>query len=172
LKKCRMWSAIVFALRYSCLFQLVSQCEAVKGVIVLRLVRHASRKRLNVNFTVEETECFLSLIPSSILVAIGAAMTALDHIACNNGNIEDWSAALGEWYIGAAVLAFLNVFTHALYLCGQGSGIAIYDEGMTLRNHNSERIQLCNILPSQRPGLTGVATISLAVFYGIVIVCV
>eukprot|EP00573_Skeletonema_grethae_P010878 CAMPEP_0201692060 /NCGR_PEP_ID=MMETSP0578-20130828/5064_1 /ASSEMBLY_ACC=CAM_ASM_000663 /TAXON_ID=267565 /ORGANISM="Skeletonema grethea, Strain CCMP 1804" /LENGTH=598 /DNA_ID=CAMNT_0048177381 /DNA_START=163 /DNA_END=1959 /DNA_ORIENTATION=- len=172
MKKSRLWSAMVFALRYSCLFQIVSHSEAMKGVIVLRLVRHASVKRLKVNFTVEETECFISLIPSSILVAFGAAMTALDHMAYNNGNLKDWSTALCEWYIGAAVLAFLNVFTHSLFLCGQGSGIAIYGEGENLRNHSILSVQSYNILPSQRPGLTGVATISLAVFYGIFMVCV
>lgn len=172
LKKSRLWSAMVFALRYSCLCQIVTAPEVVKGVIVLRLVRHASLKRLKVNFTVEETECFISLIPSSILVAVGAAMTALDHIAYNNGNLNDWNTALCEWYIGAAVLTFLNVFTHALYVCGRESGIAIYDEGENWRNHSIERVQSYNILPSQRPVLTGVALISLVVFYVVFIVCV
>lgn len=172
LKKCRLWSPMVFALRYSCLFLMVSHSEALKGVIVLRLVRHVSWKSLKVNFTVEETECFISLIPSSILIAVGAALTALDHIAYNNGNLKDWSTALCEWYIGAAVLAFLNVLTHSFYVCGQGCGIGIYGEGENLRNYSTERVQSYNILPSQRPGLTGVATISLAVFYGVFMVCI
>ncbi|KAK1747046.1 hypothetical protein QTG54_002390 [Skeletonema marinoi] len=173
LKKTRMWPSVVFALRYTCLFQICwVPFEAVKGVIVLRLVKHLSLKHFKLNFTVEETECFLSVIPPSILVVFGAAVTALDHVAIGNGVVKDWSAAFYAWGTGAATLAFLNVFTHTLFLCGQGTGDAIYFEGTNLRNHSNERLQTYNLLPSQRPVYTGVVTFALALFYMIFMVAV
>jgi hypothetical protein len=172
LKQSRMWSTMVFAFRYSCLFHICTAPMAVKGIIVLRLVKHSSLRRvLKLNYTVEETECFIAMVPPSIFVALGAVVTALDHMAITNGD-EDWSMALYGWYSSAAVLVFINIFTHVVYYCGKETGEAIYVEGESMRNLSNERIQSYNLVPSQRPSITGIFAFALTVFYMLFLVCV
>ena len=179
LKKSRMWSTMVFALRYSCLFQICRPYAAVKGIILVRLAQHAGLKHLKLKFTftVEETECFLAVIHPGIVVALGAMLTVSDYMAITNWQNQDfwmqhWSEALGGWLFGAFVLIFFNVFTDVLYHCGSQSGEQIYDEGENMRNLSNERIQSYNALPSQRPSITGIFTITLTVFYLIFLMCV
>eukprot|EP00986_Skeletonema_menzelii_P001544 scaffold407_cov142-Skeletonema_menzelii.AAC.7 len=169
LKKCKMWPIIVFALRYSFLIHLCPKAQALKGVIFLQLVRHASLKHLNANFTLEETECVFSAISPRIYVVLGAVVTAME---IRNGVVKDLTTACHEWFIGACFLAFVNAYTYGLYFCGQGNGLLIYKEGETLRNQSIQRIQTYNMLPSQRPVLTGITTIFLAVLYVVFIVTV
>ncbi len=170
LKKCKMWSPIVFAYRYSCLFWVLNLPLSLRGVVVLRLVRYASSKHFNnFNLTLEETECFFSAIPSSIYVAIGMAMTATD---ISNSVVKDWTTAFNVWFTPACVLAFVNAYTYGLYFAGQGIGLSIYREGEMSRNHCNERLQSNNVLPSQTPVLTGVAVFFLAVFYVVFIISV
>eukprot|EP00986_Skeletonema_menzelii_P010912 scaffold5455_cov145-Skeletonema_menzelii.AAC.18 len=71
-------------------------CKMWSGVVVLRLARHATSKHFkNFNFTLEETECFVSAIPPSIYVAIGVAMTAMD---IKNGVVKDWMTAVSACF--------------------------------------------------------------------------
>mmetsp|Transcript_4765 Transcript_4765/g.8099 ORF Transcript_4765/g.8099 Transcript_4765/m.8099 type:complete len:579 (+) Transcript_4765:200-1936(+) len=164
LKICKMWPIIVFALRYSFLHQVCLFSQALKGVIFLRLARHASVKHLNANFTLEETECFFSAIPPSIYVAIGVAMTAMD---IKNGVVKDWMTAVNAWLVGPCFVACFNLLTYVFYWFGQASGDSIYEEGK-----RNERIQSNNLLPSRRPVFTGVVITFLALFYVVFIVCV
>ena len=169
LKICKMWPIIVFGLRYSFLHQVCLFSQALKGVIFLRLARHASVKHLNANFTLEETECVFSAISPRIYVVLGAVVTAME---IRNGVVKDLTTAFHEWFIGACFLAFVNAYTYGLYFCGQGNGLLIYKEGEALRNQSIQRIQTYNMLPSHRPVLTGITTIFLAVLYVVFIVTV
>jgi len=164
-KCCKMWSVMVFALRYLCLYKLCYVHQILKGVVVLRLARHATSKHFkNFNFTLEETECFFSAIPPSIYVAIGVAMTAMD---IKNGVVKDWMTAVNAWLVGPCFVACFNLLTYVFYWFGQASGDSIYEEGK-----RNERIQSNNLLPSRRPVFTGVVITFLALFYVVFIVCV
>jgi len=173
LKKSRNWATIVFALRYSCLFQSCTPLHAVKGIIILRLVNYVCLQRgmLKLNLTVEETECFLAAVPPIFLASLGGALTAFDYMEIINED-EDWSMALYGWYSSAAVLVILNIFTHVVYYGGKVGGEVIYDEGESMRNLNIERIASYNLVPSQRPSVLGIFILSLTVFYMIFIMCI
>jgi hypothetical protein len=81
-------------------------------------------KKVNLNFfTVEETECFIAVIPPSIFVALGALVTAFDLITITSSlNDHNWSMALFGWYNSVTVLVYFNIITQALYYGGKWTG--------------------------------------------------
>lgn len=124
-------------------------------------------KKVNLNFfTVEETECFIAVIPPSIFVALGALVTAFDLITITSSlNDHNWSIALFGWYNSVAVLVYFNIITQALYYGGKWTGEENYNVGETRRNFCNERIQSGNLLPSERPISNGIIFVTWVVFF-------
>jgi hypothetical protein len=171
LKKARMWSTIVFALRYSSLFHMCMPSEAVKGIIILRVAKHILKDLLTLNFTVEETECFIASVSPNLFASLAGAVMSFDYLGITNEHV-DWSMTLYGWYSSAAKLLFLNFFTHVAYRCGREFGDVLYFEGASMRNLINERVQSYNHLPSHRPTVYGNFVFTLTVFYMIFIMCV
>ncbi len=168
LKKCKMYSAIVLAYRYSFLFLLCGYSSdrvlMVFTVIFLRVFIYAivDTHDLDHDFFSLERTLFC------IQVAVGAFLAGEIYIPFK----KDKTTALRDWLIGFPLLVFFSAYANGMYFCGQGVGRTIYKEGESHRNHNNERIRTHYVLPSQRPSMTGIATIFLALLYVVFIICV
>ena len=164
LKKCKMYSVIVLAFKYSFLFQLCRYAERVFMIYIVLLIRlfmNAS-ERVDMNsFTLERTLFYVQ-------VAVGAVFAGEIWTPIK----KDKTTTLRDWLIGFPLLIFFSAYANGMYFCGQGVGRTIYKEGESQRNHNNERIRTYNVLPSQRPAMTGIATIFLALLYVVFVICV
>ena len=175
LKKARMWSVMVFCLKYTCLVQF-SGLDALNGSILFSLINKIIK--LPSIFVMKETELFMNRIESSVWLGSCLVWGRYQGISLSPGSkISCWERmllllphsyttfALECCIIPMAWLVFCNIFIQFIFHYGKLLGETIYVESTGNRNYGLQRIQEYKLLPTERPSVVGVMCIVPTTFY-------
>ena len=180
LKKARMWSVMVFALKYTCLFNIFGY-GAIHASILFSIIR--AFVKLPSILTMEETECCMSTMHPLLLISHATYMLGRynEMKSLFGSEFTLWNLLPESDYRSLAIdrcinpvlwLVVFNVYCQFLLYLGKIFGDMIYDDSENYRLHAIQRIQSYNLLPAERPSLWGTMSFSVFAFYAIFLIIV
>lgn len=172
LKKARMWSVMVFALKYTCLFNIFGY-DTIYASILFGIIR--TYVKLPSILTMDETECCMTTMHPLLLLAHASALMLGKYNEMKSllgSEVSLWnllpesdyrSLAIDRCVVPVLWLVLLNVYCQSILYWGKIFGDMIYVDSENYRAHAIQRIQSYNLLPTERPSLWGTMGKSLKV---------